>query len=372
MQVGSNSGFCRFLPRLCLLVLPLFLVLQLLVGLRVPGSRRVGSSNEEFGFTIISIANGRSAISPDKSADAWVDESGGPELWDEEVGPRTVSGLIGYEDENEMTTRQGHIGRQVELQPWAVGQPSFTAEMERFISYITTPQMECRQMLVPGDAQDGKTTEHLWALCVEGWTLPAAKPQSCVSYSFSMGQKDEAFVKRMLWAGCEMHQFDPGRRQLSGPGPVHRHHTWLDWRSARAGQQARLRDATPRKLSAIMDVLGHGKVQFINADLESAEWKVLESWVMDGTLGRIQQLVLTVHLQWAGFEVGGNNAEVIRFWYSMVRALSMAGFRLLHSFKGPGLTILGHTLPDIHSTYTLSWVNSRDATKSYVPQKTNK
>lgn len=106
MQVGSNSGLRRFLPRICLLVLPLFLVLQLLVGLRVPGSRWDGSSNEEFDFTIISIANGRSAISPDKSAHAWAAENWGPELWDEEVESRTVSGLIGYEDENEMTTRQ--------------------------------------------------------------------------------------------------------------------------------------------------------------------------------------------------------------------------------------------------------------------------
>ncbi|XP_064203258.1 probable methyltransferase-like protein 24 [Anguilla rostrata] len=358
MQVGSNSDLRRFLLRLCLLVLPLFLVLQLLVGLKVPNARRVGSS-EEFGFTIISIASGRGAISPDKSFQARAAESGGPELWDEEVGPRTVSGPNGYEDENEMTTRQGRAGRQVELQPWAAGQPSFTAEVERFISYITTPQAHCTQTLVPADPQGERTSEGLWTLCVEGWTLPAAKLQSCVAYSFSLGQKDEAFVKRMLWAGCEVHQFDPGRRQLPAPGPVHRHHTWLDWRSPRDSQHAALRDATPRKLSAIMDALGHGKVQFINADLESAEWKVLESWVMDGTLGRIQQLVLTVHLQWAGFEVGGNNAEVIRFWYSVIQALHMAGFRLLHSFQGPGQTILGHTLPDMHSTYTLSWVNTR-------------
>lgn len=101
------------------------------------------------------------------------------------------------------------------------------------------------------------------------------------------------------------------------------------------------------------------QVQFVNADLESAEWRVLENWVMDGTLGRIQQLVLTVHLHWAGFEVGGNNAEVIRFWYSVIRELYTAGFRLMHSAKGAGQTILHQSLPNTYSSYTLSWVNIR-------------
>ncbi|KAG7457843.1 hypothetical protein MATL_G00231620 [Megalops atlanticus] len=335
------------------------LFIKLLVGLKVPGARRAGSSEDGFGFTIISIPSGRGDISPDKSGRIWDAESGGPELWEEEVGPRTVPGLAGYQDENEMTTQRGGIRRQVQLQPWAARQPSFTAEVERFISFITTPQINCSRTLVPDESRDEKAAADLWALCVEGWTLPMIDLQSCVSYSFSMGQKDEAFVKRMLQAGCEVHQFDPGRKQLPSPGPVQRHHTWLDWRGPRTGQKTGLGDATPRKLSAIMDALGHSEVHFINADLESAEWRVLESWVLDGTLRRIQQLVLTVHLQWAGFEVGGNSMEVVRFWYSVIRELHSAGFRLLHSSEGPGQTVLRHSLPNTRSTYTLSWVNTR-------------
>ncbi|KTG39821.1 hypothetical protein cypCar_00005823, partial [Cyprinus carpio] len=48
-------------------------------------------------------------------------------------------------------------------------------------------------------------------------------------------------------------------------------------------------------------------------DLESAEWCILESWIKDGTLRRISQLILTIDLQWAGFEVGGVEEEVVRF-----------------------------------------------------------
>lgn len=55
-------------------------------------------------------------------------------------------------------------------------------------------------------------------------------------------------------------------------------------------------------------------------DLESAEWCILESWIKDGTLRRISQLILTIDLQWAGFEVGGVEEEVVRFWYSVLES----------------------------------------------------
>ncbi|KAL0166348.1 hypothetical protein M9458_038192, partial [Cirrhinus mrigala] len=55
-------------------------------------------------------------------------------------------------------------------------------------------------------------------------------------------------------------------------------------------------------------------VDVLRMDLESAEWRILESWIKDGTLRRINQLILTIHLQWAGFEVGGAEEEVVRFW----------------------------------------------------------
>lgn len=98
------------------------------------------------------------------------------------------------------------------------------------------------------------------------------------------------------------------------------------------------------------------KVHVLWADLESAEWRVLESWVQDGILRRIGQLIVTVHLQWAGFEVGGTEAEVVRFWYSVLRALHSTGFRLTHSVPGPGHTVLRKELPNTHSSYKLTWV----------------
>lgn len=98
------------------------------------------------------------------------------------------------------------------------------------------------------------------------------------------------------------------------------------------------------------------KVHVLWADLLSTEWRMLESWVQDGILRRISQLILTVHLQWAGFEVGGTEAEVVRFWYSVLRALHSSGFRLTYSAPGPGHTVLQQELPNTHSSYKLTWV----------------
>lgn len=73
-------------------------------------------------------------------------------------------------------------------------------------------------------------------------------------------------------------------------------------------------------------------------------------------------MVATVHLQWAGFEVGGSDEEVLRYWFSVLRGLQAAGLKLVHSSAGEGHRVLKRTAAaaaDAHSSYTLSWVNTR-------------
>lgn len=105
-------------------------------------------------------------------------------------------------------------------------------------------------------------------------------------------------------------------------------------------------------------VVCFSQVDFLYADLLSAEWRVLQNWAELGTLGRIRHLVATVHLQWAGFEVGGTEAEVVRYWFSVLQGLQDAGFRLVHSSPGAGKSVLRHQVDNAHSSYTLSWVNT--------------
>lgn len=95
------------------------------------------------------------------------------------------------------------------------------------------------------------------------------------------------------------------------------------------------------------------------ADLLSVEWRVFQNWIESGTLQSVHHLVATVHLQWAGFEVGGTNEEVLRYWFSVLQGLQDSGLKLVHSSAGFGSSVLKQAVNNAHSSYTLSWVNTR-------------
>ena len=99
------------------------------------------------------------------------------------------------------------------------------------------------------------------------------------------------------------------------------------------------------------------QVDFLYADLLSAEWRIFQNWMEQGTLLSIQHLVAMVHLQWAGFEVDGTNEEVVRYWFSILHGLKASGFQLVHSSPGEGRSVLKQSTASTHSSYTLSWVN---------------
>ncbi|TMS18183.1 Methyltransferase-like protein 24 [Larimichthys crocea] len=208
---------------LLLLVPPVLLALQLLVvGPRLPLATKVGVGVEEqegeVAFSVISIEpdrNSRQRGSPSRLKGG----GGGGGRWGKK-------GVVGQ--------------RPLEVQPWAADSPSFTAELNRSITYITRPQ-----------------------------------------------------------------------------------------------------------------------VHFLYADLLSAEWRVFQNWIETGTLQSIHHLVATVHLQWAGFEVGGTDEEVLRYWFSVLQGLQAFGLKLVHSSAGEGHSVLKQTVANAHSSYTLSWVNTR-------------
>ncbi|KAK3532330.1 hypothetical protein QTP86_016044, partial [Hemibagrus guttatus] len=224
-------------------------------------------------FTVISI-NSHESESLDSSVDGRPDSA--PKLWPDE---ETAERLRAYADENELSSRQVNCSR------WQGSGES-------------------------GSAYVGESSE---SLCLNYW----ATSHPCVAYSFSLDGKDALILESTLSMRCEVHRFDPSSRHKhssgSEGGSVQHHQAWLDWRRPRTRPHRGVLGTIPRSLVDIMDLLGHSMVHVLWADLESAEWRVLESWVQDGILRRIGQLILTVHLQWAGFEVGGTEAEVVRF-----------------------------------------------------------
>ncbi|XP_028978765.1 methyltransferase-like protein 24 isoform X2 [Esox lucius] len=236
--------------------------------------------------------------------------------------------------------------------------PATRKEVEG-LSCSSGHQVNCSRVLLPGKTQASQVSGAPWLLCVEGWSLPT-QGTPCVAYSFSMDHGDTGFLQALSKA-CEVHRFDPGGHYGDRPRAIRQHRAWLNWRVARGRMQKKkeVLGSGSRTLSEIMETLGHHTVDFLYADLLSVEWRVLQNWVELGILGRVHHLVATVHLQWAGFEVGGTEAEVVRYWFSVLQGLQDAGFRLAHSSPGVGQSILRHNVKNAHSSYTLSWVNTR-------------
>ncbi|XP_069551435.1 probable methyltransferase-like protein 24 [Brachyistius frenatus] len=354
---------------LLLLIPPCLLALQLLVvGSRLPGAARAWVGVEQrdgaVAFSVISIEPGRIPRQ-------WGAQSMRPVV-EEEV--EVDEGARAYEDENEMHSRQVRP-RALKLQPWAAGKPSFTAELNRVVTYIERPQMNCSVVLSPGQGQATRrpAAPAQWLLCADDWLLPAAGT-SCVAYSFSMDGGDAGFVKTVLGLGCEVHSFDPSNSNASGGhlgnslasnhgdgGVVSHHKMWLEWRALKKRKHKTRGNlgSVSQTLADIMAALGHHTVHFLYADLLSAEWRVFQNWIETGILQSVHHLVATVHLQWAGFEVDGGDEEVLRYWFSVLRGLQAPGLKLVHSSAGEGHSVLKQTVANAHSSYTLSWVNTQ-------------
>ncbi|XP_053190865.1 probable methyltransferase-like protein 24 [Scomber japonicus] len=356
-----------------LLIPPFLLALQLLVvGPWLPRAARMGMEEQEgaVAFSVISIE-------PERSSRQRETLSRRPDLAEEgeevEDGKR-MEGARAYEDENEMHSSQVR-SRPLELQPWAADKLSFSAELNRIVTYITRPQLNCSRVLSPGLAQVSRppAASPVWLLCAEEWLLPAADTP-CVAYSFSMDGGDADFLKTVSGLECEVHSFDPSNSNASGGhlgnslasnhgngGVASQHKMWLEWRAPRKRKHKTRGNlgSVSQTLADIMAALGHHTVHFLYVDLLSAEWRVFQNWIETGTLQSVRHLVATVHLQWAGFEVGGTNEEVLRYWFSVLQGLQDSGLKLVHSSAGEGHSVLKQTAANAHSSYTLSWVNMR-------------
>ncbi|KAM4550451.1 putative methyltransferase-like protein 24 [Fundulus diaphanus] len=348
---------------LLLLIPPVLLALQLLVLARLWVEERDGG----VAFTVISIEPERGSTGQAGGA-----RSGRPGMEEEGELMRNVERT--YEEENELHERQ--VGpRVMELQLWAANKPSFPAELSRIVTYITRPQLNCPRVLPPGKAQaeSPPVAPARWLLCAEEWLLPPPD-RPCVAYSFSMDGEDADFLSTVSRLGCEIHRFDPSTSNASvghlgnslagnqgNRGVVSQHKLWLEWRAPKrhGHRKSGGQGGVSHSLADIMATLGHRTVHFLYADLLSAEWRVFQNWIEEGTVQNVHHLVATVYLHWAGFEVGGSDEEVLRYWFSVLRGLEASGLQLVHSSSGEGHSVLKHTIESAHSSYTLSWANTR-------------
>ncbi|XP_032877990.1 methyltransferase-like protein 24 [Amblyraja radiata] len=253
----------------------------------------------------------------------------------------------------------------IELQPWASPQHSLEDEAARFLVYISTTQVDCSDVAERGMTDHPEEMQDPWAVCLDNSFQLARQMQSqrCRIYSVGLRSGDRSFEEGMSTAGCEVHYLDPSVREAhlqQSQGYWH-HRLALDWREPNPSSNDHHRAVSTKKLAVIMQRFGHSKIDVLKADVESAEWKILENLILENVVEDIGQLVLAVHLHWAGFEVSGTDSDVVRYWYSLLKELELRGFKLFRSYKNMNKpqVFLQREAFNASSSYTLSWVNTQ-------------
>ncbi|XP_038582532.1 methyltransferase-like protein 24 isoform X2 [Micropterus salmoides] len=249
----------------------------------------------------------------------------------------------------------------IDLEPWASESHSLEDEAKRFLNYITTPQVSCASLAIEEDAQE--RTKGDWAACLDPKYSLTHRIQSkhCRVYSFGLGVDDRSLEHTLTRAGCEVHLFDPSLKQPhSQQAEMWLHRLSVDWRDPNPAIVVQRQYVSTKKLASILNDFGHRQVDVLKADMESAEWKILENLVLEGVLDSVGQLLLELHLHWAGFEVGGDDPSVVRYWFSLLKELEHASFRLFHVHSDPAKPrlFLHKNVLNASSAYTLSWVNT--------------
>ncbi|XP_044530279.1 methyltransferase-like protein 24 [Gracilinanus agilis] len=253
----------------------------------------------------------------------------------------------------------------IDLQPWASPSQSLNEEAMRFLKYISTTQISCNHLVPGGLISDSGSTKKPWPICLDDKFSLAHQIQNkrCRLYSLGLGNEDTHFELNMASDGCEVHRFDPSIKSAHVQESQHLwfHRLSIDWRDPHPAIAVQKLHSNTKKLGTILNEFGHNKIDILKADLESAEWKILENLILEGVLEQIGQLVFEIHLHWPGFEISGNDSAVVRFWYSLLKELELKDFKLFHTYKDlskPQL-FLKKELFNASSCYILSWVNMR-------------
>ncbi|KAM6915781.1 putative methyltransferase-like protein 24 isoform 2-T2 [Xenentodon cancila] len=248
--------------------------------------------------------------------------------------------------------------------------------IKRKISYVRTvdalpkccPPLHPRRKVscasLPGKeaAQEGSTGG--WAVCLHPKysLIHRIRSKRCRVYSFGLGVDVWSLERFLAESGCEVHGFDPSLKQLHlQEAGMWLHRLSVDWRDPNPAVVAQRQYANSKKMATILNDFGHREVDVLKADMESAEWKILENLILEGVLDSVGQLLLELHLHWAGFEVGGDDPSVVRYWFSLLKELERANFQLFHVHRNPSKPhlFLHKNVLNASSAYTLSWVNAQ-------------
>ncbi|KAJ7341833.1 hypothetical protein JRQ81_007222 [Phrynocephalus forsythii] len=263
-------------------------------------------------------------------------------------------------------TIRWHIG----LQPWASPTPSLRNEALRLLKYISTVQISCNHMDMKDLIGSPDSPTKPWSICLDDQfsLVHRIKSKECRLYSLGLGSEDNQFEVSMANSGCEVHRFDPSIKAAHIQEGKHLwyHRISIDWRDPNPMLAAHKLRINTKKLGTVLHDFGHHKIDILKADMESAEWKILENLILEDIVEEIGQLVFEIHVHWPGFEVSGNESTVVRYWYSLLKELELKDFRLFHTYRDlskPQLFLKRDEF-NASSCYRLSWVNTRWKSKA--------
>ncbi|XP_007892171.1 methyltransferase-like protein 24 isoform X1 [Callorhinchus milii] len=252
----------------------------------------------------------------------------------------------------------------IDLQSWAGPTHSLEEEAARFLAYISNTQISCANVNEKDLSSDQELTMERWPICLDdrfGLSRQMLRGR-CRIYSLGLEIEDKHFEEGLAKAGCEVHCFDPSIKEphIQQSNGLWHHRVSVDWRDPNPAIAAQKHYRTIKKLGTIMNDYQHQKIDLLKLDMESAEWKILENLILENVIDQIGQLMFVIHLHWPGFEVGGDDSSVVRYWYSLLKELELKNFKLFHSHKNlnkPQI-FLQKRVFNASSSYTLSWVNT--------------
>ncbi|XP_048386481.1 probable methyltransferase-like protein 24 isoform X1 [Stegostoma tigrinum] len=332
----------RWMMPLCLSTVALLLLGAAVLPLWTPGSG-LGSWQQVPGE--VGSAAGRRRVT-------------GP-AWSQSAEGKTGACCSGSPLQGRRKSRQWHI----ELQPWVSSYHSLEEEAARFLAYISSSQISCGKP----DEEIGslELTQEPWPICLDSAFHLAQQihRKQCRVYSIGLGSEDKRFEVEMAKAGCEVHYFDPSINEahIQKSAGHWYHRMAIDWRDPNPAVIAQKQHRTTKRLATIMSEFGHRKIDVLKADIESAEWKILENLILENVIEEIGQLVFAIHLHWPGFEISGNDTDVVRYWYSLLKELELRNFKLFHSYKDlnkPQIFLRKQAF-NASSSYVLSWINTQ-------------
>nr|XP_006123261.1 methyltransferase-like protein 24 isoform X2 [Pelodiscus sinensis]XP_006123262.1 methyltransferase-like protein 24 isoform X2 [Pelodiscus sinensis] len=292
--------------RLCLLSAALFLCLQL-------GLRRSWALEEKAGAAAVGALRARVAA---RKGGAETQAHLKPEAATagRRRGTYLRSSRRSSSEQPPGSSRRKIIRWHVDLQPWASPTPSLNYEALRFLKYITTPQISCEHMNINGLTDNSESIKKPWSICLDDRfnLVHRMKSKQCRLYSLGLGSDDNQFEMSMANSGCEVHRFDPSIKSAHIQEGQHLwyHRLSIDWRDPNPAIAAHKLRSRTKKLGTILNEFGHQKIDVLKADMESAEWKILENLILENIVEQIGQLVFEVHVHWPGFETGAEGMKM--------------------------------------------------------------